>query len=128
MPDLTEHQARAIADEYVGAAEAVSDFRIRKRAGLSTGDVLALQSLEHKLADQSDDFTAQAIQLTLDDLEQAVTAIVKITTGAREAIAKLEDIQRVVSIAANLVNLGDAIAAVALNPSIATSDRASSVA
>jgi acyl-CoA synthetase (NDP forming) len=44
-------------------------------------------------------------------LEQAVTAIVKITTGAREAIAKLEDIQRVVSIAANLVNLGDAIAA-----------------
>jgi hypothetical protein len=111
MPELTEDQARALADEFLKASEAVSDYRSQAGQRLSSDDVLALKSLEHKLANQSDDLTAVAIKLTLQDLQQTVAQIVKITSQAREAIATLNDVRRAISIAANLVALGEAIAA-----------------
>jgi hypothetical protein len=110
MPDLSEEQARALADEFLAASEAVSDFRFRENANLSTYEVLALKSLEQKLSNQSDDLTAMAIRLTLDNLNQTIAQIVKTTGDARAAIAKLNDIGKAVSIAANLVALGGAIA------------------
>jgi predicted metal-dependent hydrolase len=111
MPELTEDQARALANEFLKASEAISDYRFQSAESLSNDDVLALKSLELKLANQSDDFTAVAIKLTLQDLEQTVAQIVKITAQAREAIATLNDVRRAISIAANLVALGEAIAA-----------------
>jgi len=111
MPELTEDQARALADEFLKASEAVSDYRFQSGESLSNDDVLALKSLQYKLANQSDDFTGVAIKLTLQDLQQTVAQIVKITGQAREAIATLNDVRRAVSIAANLVALGEAIAA-----------------
>ena len=111
MPDLSEEQARAVADEFLAASEAVSDFRFREHANLSGNEVLALKSLEQKLANQSDDLTALAIKVALDDLDQTVAQIVKPTGDARAAIAKLNEIGKAVSIASNLVALGGAIAA-----------------
>ena|SRR5665213_1173577 len=109
MPDFTEDQARALADEFLKASEAIGDYRFREREVLSASEVLALKSLEHKLSNQSDDFTALAIKMTLDNLEQAIARIVQTTRGARAAIAKLNDIRKAVSIAASLVALGEAI-------------------
>jgi exopolyphosphatase/pppGpp-phosphohydrolase len=111
MPELTEDQARALADKFLKASEAVSDYRFQNGATLSSEVVLTLKSLQFKLANQSDDFTALAIKLTLQDLEQTVAQIVKITGQARDAIATLNDERRAISIAANLVALGEAIAA-----------------
>ena len=111
MAQLTEDQARALADHYSQAAQALSDFRFQNRPKLDPEEVLALKSLEQKLANQSDDFTASAIQLTLDNLEQAVADIIKVAGDAREAIGRLNDIRHVVTVAANLVALGAAVAA-----------------
>ena len=49
--------------------------------------------------------------LALDNLDQTIARIVKVTGDARDAIAKLNDVAKAVLIAANLVALGGAIVA-----------------
>jgi uncharacterized protein YqeY len=111
VPELSEEQARALADEFLKAAEAVADFRYAKRTELSDREDLELRGLEQTLSDLSDDFTVAAIELTLDSLKQTVDQMVKTTGEARAAIAKLDDVRKIVSVAANLVALGQAVTA-----------------
>jgi hypothetical protein len=111
MAELTLDQARTLADAYLAAAEDVSDFRFRERARLTDADVVALKSVEHKLSDLSDNFTAIAIQLALDNLQQVLDRIVQATADVRAAIAKLKEVAKVLEVAANLIALGEAVSA-----------------
>lgn len=109
MPALTEEQARALADRFSKAAAAVSDFRYQAEARLTETETIQFKALEDKLLDLSDEFTATAITLTLDNMKQAINDLVSTTDNACAAVARLNDIRQVVTIAANLVALGKAI-------------------
>jgi hypothetical protein len=109
MAQLTAAQARALADQFEDAADAVSDFRDRIRSTLSDDDFKGWQALEARIRDQSDHFTAQAITIDLQNVQDNIDKIVKITKRAKAAIDKLNEVRKVTQIVGSLIALGDGV-------------------
>lgn len=110
MSKLTQDQARALADGFFEISKAVGDYRFAHFDDLEPDQLNALHSLQQQLSNQSNHFTAVAIEITLDDLQPALDRIGHITVEVNKAVKTLNDIRRVITIATNMVTLGAAIA------------------
>ena len=110
MAELTQQQARDLAEEFFELSKAVGDFRFDHFDTLTPEERAALQSLQQQLSNQSNHFTAIAIQVTLDDLQGSLARIGQITGQVKHAVTTLNDVRRVIGIATSVVGLGAAIA------------------
>src|ERR1043166_1602968 len=110
MSELTPDQARTLADGFLDASKAVGDFRFAHLAELSPENQASLRNLQKQLSDQSNHFTAVAIRLTLDDLQPTLDHIATVTKDVNDAVAKLDSVRNVITIATSFVALGTAIA------------------
>ena len=111
MSKLTQDQARTLAEDFFEISKAVGDYRFAHFDDLTLDQLNALHSLQQQLSNQSNHFTAVAIEITLDDLQPTLDRINQITEQVNKAITTLNDIRRVVTIATSIVSLGAAIAA-----------------
>jgi len=109
MPNLTQDQARSIADDFFEVAKAVGDFRF-SHDDLTPEQEAALRSLQQQLSNQSNHFTAIAIQLTIDDLQPTLDRINAVTQQVNNAVTTLNNVRSVITIATSFVALGAAIA------------------
>lgn len=110
MPALTQDQARQLAQEFFEISKGVGDFRFDHFDSLIPEQNNALQNLQHQLSSQSNQFTALAISIGLDDLQPTLDRINQVTDDVNQAVTRLDDIRRVISIATTFVSLGAAIA------------------
>jgi hypothetical protein len=110
MSTLTQDQARALAEDFFEISKAVGDYRFRHFDDLTPDQLNALHSLQQQLSNQSNHFTAVAIQITLDDLQPTLDKINQITGQVNQAITTLNNIRRVITIATSIVSLGAAFA------------------
>ena len=110
MPGLTQDQAREIAEDFFEIAKAVGDFRFAHFDELAPDQQAALHSLQQQLSNQSNHFTAVAIQLTLDDLQPTLDRIGNVTKDVNNAVKTLTEVRSVINIATSFVSLGAAIA------------------
>ena len=110
MPELTQDEARQLAQEFFEVSKNVGDFRFDHFDRLTPQQNIALQNLQHQLSTQSNQLTALAISIGLDDLEPTLDRIQEVTDDVNQAVTTLNDIRRVISIATTFVSLGAAIA------------------
>jgi hypothetical protein len=110
MPELTQDEARQLAQEFFEVSKNVGDFRFDHFDRLTPQQNVALQNLQHQLSTQSNQLTALAISIGLDDLEPTLDRIQEVTDGVNQAVTTLNDIRKVISIATTFVSLGAAIA------------------
>jgi hypothetical protein len=110
MSKLTQDQARGLAENFFEISKAIGDYRFAHFDDLTPDQRNTLHSLRQRLSDQSNHFTAAAIEITLNDLRPTLDRINQVTSQVNEAITALNDIRRVITIATNVVDLGAAIA------------------
>jgi hypothetical protein len=110
MSTLTQAQARSLAEDFFEISKAVGDYRFAHFDDLTPDQLNALHRLQQQLSNQSNHFTAVAIEITLDDLQPTLARINQITGQVTTAVTTLNDIRRVISIATSIVSLGAAIA------------------
>jgi hypothetical protein len=110
MSKLTQDQARTLADGFFEISKAVGDYRFAHFDDLEPDQLNVLHSLQQQLSNQSNHFTALAIEITLDDLQAALDRIGHITGEVSKTVTTLNDVRRVIAIATNMVTLGAAVA------------------
>lgn len=111
MSALTAEQADELADLALELKQAVGDFRNRFFDTLTPGQREGLQTLRVQLGDEVDHLTAVAIQLSLVDLQKTLGHLRDVTSGLNDAVAHLNEIRKVITVATALVELGTSIAA-----------------
>jgi len=111
LPVLTAEQADELADRALELKQAVGEFRNRFFDTLTPGQRAGLQDLRVQLGDEVDHLTAVAIQLSLVDLQKTLGHLRDVTSGLNDAVAHLNEIRKVITVATALVELGTSIAA-----------------
>ena len=109
MAELTQEQARTLADGFFAASKSVGDFRLDHFNEIPDPEQVQLRSLQQALVQQSIDLTAAAIRITLDDLKPTLARIGEVTKQVNEAVEKLTEVRQVIGIATSFVSLGAAI-------------------
>ena len=89
MAELTQEQARTLADGFFAVSKSVGDFRLDHFAEIPDAEQIQLRSLQKDLAQRSIDLTADAIRITLDDLKPTLARIGEVTKQVNEAVEKL---------------------------------------
>lgn len=109
LPIDPADEARRLADLFSGFSDAVDDFRRALPDGTSPQQLAELKVQAQRLEDQSHAFTAEAIGLTLQAIQNDLAKIKAVTTQAKEQLKVLNDISKVASIAGSAIDLGAAI-------------------
>ena len=109
MAELTQEQARTLADGFFEASRSVGDFRLDHFTEIPDAEQVQLRSLQNALVQQSINLTAEAIRITLEDLKPTLARIGEVTKQVKEAVEKLTDVRQVIGIATSFVSLGAAI-------------------
>jgi hypothetical protein len=109
MPELTATQARALAESFHEMAVAVGRYRFAQWTRLSARQRQSLESAQWTLLNASSDFTARAIELTVDDMQDALRGIASATTRLNHALLSVTAVSKAVKLAATGVKLAAAI-------------------
>ncbi len=107
---LNSDDARVLADQCQDAASAIRD---RLRDDFDTSDspeYQRLKDLAMTLVLHSSAMTTAAVGLAIDDMADDAAELKQVTTEAKESLAKLQTVGRVINIAAALVDLAAAVA------------------
>jgi hypothetical protein len=102
MPNFSDDQLIAIAQQFHDLSVAVSQFRLdRIRGGLPLDDpgIVQLFGLQQSLSDTSSSFDVQAAQVTLADADQAAAQITAASKEAIGAVKTLQLVNKVINIA-----------------------------
>ena len=109
MAELTSGQANELANSFLGLAQAIGDFRYNNWNSLSKSENKKLGNLQWSILNYGEDMLAFSTILVMDDVENSLMEIRKITSQIKETIGSLHDIQKGINIAAAIVTLGAAI-------------------
>ena len=110
MPDLTAQQADELANQALSLKVAVGEFRNCFFDTLTPEQRDGLRTLAIELGDEVDHLTAVAIKWSLADLQGTIGNLRNITNGVNNAVARMSDVRKVITVATALVGLGAAVA------------------
>lgn len=106
----TADQVRQLADLFTEMSSTVDDYRAQHFDQLDPEERLRLEQLFQELCDLHDQFTALAIQNTLDAIESDLGQIVSVTGEAQRSIAHLNTIAEITKLVSATAALGSDIA------------------
>jgi hypothetical protein len=109
MGKLTSEQANQLSNNFLGLAQAVGDYRFQNWNTLSKKENQHLASFQWSLLNHGEDILAFSTVLVLDEVSESLATIQSLTDKIQNTITRLEDIQKVINIAAAAVTLGAAI-------------------
>jgi hypothetical protein len=110
-PTDTAEQARELATLFLDLSKAVDQFRHDHKGELNVTVRAQLIKQAKQLNDFSDDFTAEAIRVTLLAIQHDLDKIRGVTTDAKQAVKTIQKIEKVTAIVSAGVALGSAIVA-----------------
>ena len=109
MAKLTSRQAYDLANNFLGLAQAIGDFRYSNWYLLSKADNQMLGDLQWSILNSGEDILTLSTILVMDDVSESLEKINNITTRIKVNIHTLQNIQKGINIAASIVTLGAAI-------------------
>lgn len=109
MAKLTSQQANDLANNFLGLAQAIGDFRYQNWNALSKAENQKLGNSQWSILNYGEDILALSTILVMDDVQTSLTQINDITTQIEGTIKNLQNIQKGINVAASIVTLGAAI-------------------
>jgi hypothetical protein len=109
MAKLTSAQANALANDFLGLAQAIGDFRYDNWNEMSKTQNQQLGKLQWSILNYGEDILALSTVLVMDDVEASLDKINDITLEIKSTIQQLKNIQKVINVAAAIITFGGAI-------------------
>lgn len=109
MSNLTSKQANSIADTFKGIAKEVGDYRMKNYDKMSPIQRIDIDNLQDNILEQADKLYTESATLVMNDIQNSLATIEKVTTEIQGTIHGLQDIQKAIDIASSVLNLGAAI-------------------
>lgn len=109
MAALTAKQLTELANDFLGMAQAVGDYRYQNFGKLTKAQNKQLSDLHWNLLNYSEDLFTQSAIFVLDDVEGSLGQIKTISAQMTETYKQLGKIQKVIDISAAAATLGAAI-------------------
>jgi len=109
MSKLTSEQANELANNFLGLAQAIGDFRYQNWNSLLKNENQKLGNLQSSILNYGEDILAFSTMLVMDEVETSLKRIDQITLQIKSTIHTLKNIQKVINIAAAIVTFGAAI-------------------
>ncbi|MEO8948597.1 MAG: hypothetical protein ABI308_09330 [Mucilaginibacter sp.] len=109
MGNLSTAQALQVVAILQDLADALSGYVISNQAQLAAADKEAIMVSQEKIVDLANRMTDQAADLVFEDVDQQLTQLETINKGVAQQLQALGDVQKVISLAADLLTLAVAI-------------------
>lgn len=109
MAKLTAQQASSLANNFLGLAQSIGDFRYDNWTTLSKSDNQKLGALQRSILNYGEDVLALSTVLVMNDVADSLTRVNDITAQIKSTIQKLKNIQKVINVATAIVSFGAAI-------------------
>jgi paraquat-inducible protein B len=109
MGTLTSKQATELGDAFLAFAQAVGDYRMKNRKKLSDQENTEIKEHHRKLLDHADEFYTTSAKLAIDDVEQSLDELRKVTKQINNTYASLKKVQNAIDIAAAGIALASSI-------------------
>lgn len=109
MATLTAKQITELANDFLGMAQAVGDYRYQNYGKLTKAQNKQLSDLHWTLLNYSEDLFTQSAIFVLDDVDGSLSQIKDISRQMTETYKQLARIQQVIDISAAAATLGAAI-------------------
>jgi hypothetical protein len=114
MAKLTAQQANDLANNFLGLAQAIGDYRFDNWNTLSKTENQSLGNFQWSILSYGEDILALSTALVMDDVQDSLAQINNVTLEIKETIKSLNHLQKAINVAACIVSLGGAI--VSKNP------------
>lgn len=109
MAQLTSTQANRLANDFLGLAQAIGDFRYSHWKQLSAEENKKLSKMQWSVLNYGEDILALSTTLVLDDVSDTLSHLDGITEKIRLDINNQVHFQKVIRIASIIVALGGAV-------------------
>ncbi len=109
MAKLTSKQANRLANDFLGLAQAIGDFRYKNWDSIPKAKNKKLGDLQWSILNYGEDIIALSTTLVMEEAAQSLERINQITLEINKNILHLKDIQKGIDLAAAIVTLGAAI-------------------
>jgi hypothetical protein len=109
MAQMTSEQANALANNFLGLAQAIGDYRYAHWNALSKDDNQQLGSLQWSTLNYGEDILAFSTTLVMDDVNSALKQINGLTLQIKSTIQKLQNVGKAIKVATAIVTLGAAV-------------------
>lgn len=124
MTKLRSEHARELAEHFYRVSKALGDYRFANWDRLGRSERLSIEAMEWSLLNASSDFTALAIEVSLDDTAPVVKNVADAARRMKAAIKKADRVDKVLAIATAAVKLTGAILSGSPSAIAAALDRA----
>ena len=107
MAKLTAKQANELANNFLGLAQTIGDYRYQNTLPKQQNQII--KDLHWSVLNCADDLYTLSATLVMDDVAQSLSAIGTITKELQDAYKKLQNVQKAINVAASIVTLGSSI-------------------
>jgi hypothetical protein len=109
MAKLTSAQANALANDFLGLAQAIGNFRYDNWNEMSKTQNQQLGKMQWSILNYGEDILALSTALAMDDVQASLNKINDTTLEIRSTIQQLKNIQKVISVAGAIIAFGGAV-------------------
>lgn len=110
MPSITADEARSLARAFSDLSHSVHVYLIDHWKALNPTQRKKLDAHQWSLLNLSSDLTAQAVSLTLQDVDSTLDGIKQATEKATETLRSIKKVETAVTIASAAASLAAAVA------------------
>lgn len=107
MAKLTARQANELANNFLGLAQAIGDFRYCTI--LPKPQNQKIKDLHWSVLNYADDLYTLSATLVMDDVDKSLSTIAAITTEIQATYKTLQNVQKAINVASSIVTLGSSI-------------------
>jgi hypothetical protein len=108
---ITAQQALDLAIAFREAAKSVGDYLYDQWNDLPKADRERLRSMDVTLMNVSTDLVIHAVGISLDEGQVSIDALTETTAEANGAIQKIDEVKKMIGVAAALIGLAAALPA-----------------
>jgi len=109
MAKLTSAQANALANDFLGLAQAIGNFRYDNWNEMSKTQNQQLGKMQWSILNYGEDILALSTALAMDDVQASLNKINDTTLEIRSTIQQLKNIQKVINVAGAIIAFGGAV-------------------
>jgi hypothetical protein len=109
MAKLTSAQANALANDFLGLAQAIGNFRYDNWNEMSKTQNQQLGKMQWSILNYGEDILALSTTLAMDDVQASLNKINDTTLEIMSTIQQLKNIQKVINVAGAIIAFGGAV-------------------
>jgi hypothetical protein len=109
MAKLTSQQATGLANNFLGLAKVIGDFRYKNWNKLTKSEKKKLAAFKSQILKSGEDILAISTNLVMDDVQTSLEEINSLSSQIKGTVENLKNIQKGINIAASIVILGSSL-------------------